>query len=348
MVKDMDEQTTKKITTIYDIAKEAGVSPSTVSRVISGRGAVSPQKREIIQQIIEACEYKPNAFARGLQKSKSGIIGYVVPNIGSEYFALTYMEFEKHASADGYMVAVYNGKSIRSAESQIFKRLEEARVEAVVIMGGRIDDATLAQDGIDEVRQLNQKIPCVLCSARADDFGCTGIHTDDRAGAELAMRHLRDRGYHSVGFLGGYPGSIPRINKARFMKEYAEKYGLLFRPEWEIGNSFDEEDGARSMEMLLKQKELPEALYCVNDNVAIGAMGIAQDAGLRIPEDISLIGNDGIRLTEQIRPQVTTVAVDFPVYGKAIYEAVQAKLSGDESSGKILIPPHLIVRSTTR
>lgn len=344
----MENLTAKRIITIYDIAKEAGVSPSTVSRVISGNGAVSAAKREKIQRIIDECEYTPNAFARGLQKSKSGIIGFVIPSLGNEYFATVYCEFEKHALAHGYMVAVYNGKSELNVESQIFKRLEEARVEAIVIMGGRIDADGLEEKYIDEVRMLNQKIPCVLCSERAGDFDCAGIHSDDRMGAEAAVSYLKQMNYRTAGFLGGYPTSIPKINKSRYFRELAEKNGIEVRDEWIIGYSFDEADGEESMKKLLQQDELPEVLYCINDHVAIGAIGIALDAGLRIPEDISLIGCDGIRLSEQIRPQLTTVAIDYQAYGKAIFDTVQAKIEERACESQILIPPRFIVRSTTR
>ncbi len=343
----MENLTAKRSVTIYDIAKEADVSPSTVSRVISGRGAVSQEKREKIQRIIDKCEYTPNAFARGLQKSRSGIIGFVIPNIGNEYFATVYCEFEKHALEHGYMVAVYNGNNNRLVESKIFKRLEEARVEAIVIMGGRIDSDGLDEAYVEEVRMLNQRIPCILCTEKAKHFGCVGVHSDDRMGIRSVVQYLKKQNYKTVGFLGGHPNIIPCINKLHYLKEETKEHGLLLEDKWIIGHSFDEADGAESMKKLLELDELPEVVCCINDHVAIGAMGIVLDAGLRIPEDISIIGSDGIRLTEQIRPQLTTVAVDYETYGRAIFDMVQAKIEERECEAQQLISPRLVIRSTT-
>ena len=101
----------KKVTTIYDIAREAGVSPSLVSRVLSGNGSVSQKSRQKIEEAIEKFDYRPSAIARGLQKSKTGMIGFVLPHIGNEYFSSVYYEFEKIASQNNYMVLLFNSKN---------------------------------------------------------------------------------------------------------------------------------------------------------------------------------------------------------------------------------------------
>ena len=115
----------RKSITIYDIAKEAEISPSMVSRVLSGKGSVSPKTKERIQAIIDKYDFKPNAIARGLQKSSTRIIGFMIPHIESEYFSSIYYEFEKLASRNGYMTVLYNGKNDPGTEQRILNVFED-------------------------------------------------------------------------------------------------------------------------------------------------------------------------------------------------------------------------------
>lgn len=338
---------TPKKLTIYDIAKEAGVSPSMVSRVLSGNGAVSEKNRILVKEIVDKYKFKPNAIARGLQKSQTGLIGFVIPHVGNEYFSSVYYEFERLASEKGYMIILYNGKSDTTVESRIFYTLEEARVEAVIIMGGRIDWIGLSKDERDEIRHLSKVIPCILCSEQAADFGCIGVHSDDRYGCELAVKYMAEQGYRTLGILGGTDHSYPSYNKKRYLLEHAKKYNLEVRKEWIIGNSFDEVDGAESMKELLKVKELPEIIFCMNDHVAFGALYEALEAGLKVPEDIAIMGADGIRASRMARPAITTVAIDFKQYAKVLFDAMMAVMEHREFPEINRIKPILIERGST-
>jgi DNA-binding LacI/PurR family transcriptional regulator len=338
----------KKGITIYDIAKEAGVSPSMVSRVISGNGAVSEKNRIMVQEIVNKYKFKPNAIARGLQKSQTGLIGFVIPHVGNEYFSSVYYEFERLASEKGYMIILYNGKSDLSVESRILHTLEEARVEAVIIMGGRIDWIEIEDEAREEISSLNEIIPCILCSEQAQNFGCVGVHSDDRLGCELAVRYVSENGYKTMGILGGADHSYPAYNKKRYLLEEAKKNHLEVRKEWVIGNSFDEVDGAESMRELLKVKELPEIVFCINDHVAFGAQHEALEVGLRVPEDIAFIGADGVRASTMARPAITTVAINFKEYAKVLFNAMMAVMEDREFPKINRIPPNFIERASTK
>ena len=338
----------KRKVTIRDIAEEAGVSNSMVSRVVSGNGVVSEANRIRINELLEKYKYKPNAMARGLQKSKTGLIGFVIPHIGNEYFSSVYYEFEKHASEAGYMTTLYNGKSDPVVESRILSALEEARVEATVIMGGRLDLMQLENHYTDELRDFAADIPSVLCTIRADEFGCMGVHSDDAMACSILVRYLKDRKYRTVGILGGTEMSFPSAYKRKCILEELAKAGLETRPEWIIGDSFNEIDGAQSMRALLKCEEVPEVVFCMNDHVAFGALIEARDSGLRIPQDISIIGADGVEISTMSRPAISTVKIDFKTYGTKLFEAMKAAIAGEEYPQLTLIKPELIIRGSSR
>ena len=344
----VEKHRVKRKVTIVDIAKEAGVSPSMVSRVISGNGVVAEKNRIRIKELFEKYDYTPNAFARGLQKSKTGLIGFVIPHIGNEYFASVYYEFERCASERGYMTIVYNGKTDFEIEKRIFSALKAARVEGAVLMGGRMDMVNLEEHDIEEVRQFGKSVHLVLCTEQARRFHCPGVHSDDKKGSMLLGQYLKEKGYRSAAILGGTCSVFPTATKVSYLKEEFKKVGIENREGWNIGKSYNEVDGARSMRQLLMQEEIPEAVICINDHVAFGAMMEAKDAGLRIPEDISIIGHDGVEISRMGRPSITTIQIDYKKYGETLFDVLLAGIEGRECKELSLIEPQLVVRKSSR
>lgn len=320
-----------------------------VSRVVSGNGNVAEKNRIKIQKYLDKYNYRPNAMARNLQRMRTRLIGFVLPHIGNEYFSSVYCEFEKHASADGYMTILYNGKGDFGTESKILNVLAEARVEAMIFMGGRADIVDLKEEYVKELRELNHMMPCIICSQRADEFGCMGVHSDDAFGAKLLIEHLAEQGYKKMAILGGTDLSYPSKFKKECLLKEAKIQGIETRPEWNIGNSFNEIDGEQSMSKLLMQKELPDVVCCINDHVAVGAQNCAIDAGIRIPEDIAFTGFDGVAASTMTKPPITTVGIDYEEYGRKLYEKmVMAMEMEKQTCEKIsLIEPKIIVRGST-
>lgn len=338
----------KRNITIYDIAKEAGVSASVVSRAISGNGSVSPKSRLIIEQLVEKYNYTPNALARGLQKSKTKTLGFMVPHIGNQYFSSVYYEFEKVAAEHGYMTLLCNGKGDFETESLVLKGFMEMRVEGIVIMGGRADIMSLDQAHIDEIKNLNKKIPCVICSPKADRFGCIGVHGDEYKGIRKLIRHIFEQGYKSIGILSGCDDVYQSHIKKKYILEAAKEQGIIIKKEWIIPSSYDADSGRKSMEQLLKQQDLPEMVICMNDHVAIGAVNEALEWGLSIPGDIGIAGYDGVEVSRLSRPSITTVASDYVTYGKILFDGMKAILEGNHYEPLHLIEPEVIIRESTK
>lgn len=340
----------EKRITIYDIAAEVGVSPSLVSRVISGKGSVSDKTRKRIQDVIDKYDFRPNAMARGLQRSRTRMIGFMIPHIGNEYFSNVYYEFEKHASENGFMTILYNGKNDPGTELKILQVFDEMRVEAAVIMGGSADAVAINEEYASAISSLNRQVPCIICSEQAEKFGCIGVHTDTEKKAKLVVEHLHKKGYRTAGILGGAASGnwcrYPTTKMYEQFSRYAREYEIEVRPEWIHGNSYNEWDGEAAMKELLAERELPRAVCCINDHVAYGAMLAAQDMGLHIPRDMAVVGSDNVRIASMTRPSLTTVAVDFERMGRLIFEKIMER-EKRKTPRLYLIDPMLIERDST-
>ncbi|MCR5278982.1 MAG: LacI family transcriptional regulator [Lachnospiraceae bacterium] len=343
----MDNQ--KKIT-IYDIAKEAGVSASQVSRAISGKGYVSEENKEKIQALIKKYNYRPNAVARNLQKGRSNTVGFLIPHIYQEYFPHVYSSFERVMTERGYVTVVFNGKSTPQDEIRNLHLLEDLRVDAAVIIGGSLDYADWEErkDYVQAVRNLNKKLPCVLGNERAGLLNCSGVFSDIDKGAEEIAKHLASKGHKTMGILGGFRSVNPSFRLQESLKHFGREYGLEFREEWQVFSSYNTGEGAVAMRTLLKRnKELPTAICCINDEIAVGAMGVALDAGLKIPEDVAFTGYDGVMLSQEFRPQLTTVQMDFETMGRRLAALVINSIEGDKTVTDIAVEPWLEIRQST-
>lgn len=337
----------KKSVTIYDIAKEAGVSASMVSRVVSGKGSVSEGNRVRIQQILKENNFKPNAVARGLQQQRSKMIGFLLPHIANQYFSSVYYEFEKWASEQGFMTILFNGKNDWNMELKLLHIMEESRVEAIVIMGGNADAIEIPKEYYEEVTRINQTIPCVICGEQAARFDCVGVHPDSQSAGEL-VKHLYSLGVKSLGIFGGAESRYPSVLKKNKFIKTAQEYNITMCQEWILGNSYDVADGAQAMKELLKEKKLPKAVCCINDHVAAGAINTAIAAGLRIPEDIAFTGYDGVEIASIIHPSITTMQYDYEQYGSKIFSAVEKLIQGNPCPKMTLIDSKMIIGESTQ
>lgn len=346
----MEETKVSKNITIYDIAKEAGVSAATVSRAISGRGYVSEKNKILILNLVNKYNFRPNTFAQNLKSGYTKMIGFIVPHIGNMYFANVYYEFEKWASSHGYMTILLNSKSDYEIESNLLKALIEKHVDGIVMMGGRIDTNNLSEEYIKEINEIRKQVPFVTCGAKAERFGCTGIYTDDEKGVEELLVFLKSRGYHRISFIGGGDEFIPSYIKKRSAINLGEKLGLDVSVRWLTGNEvFNHTAGYEGMKILLQENPRPEVVCGINDYVAMGAISAAMEAGLKVPEDIAITGFDDVSITTMTPVHITTVSPRYEYYGKKVFNSLHKMIQNktESHSKTTLIKPELIIRSST-
>lgn len=337
--------------TIYDIAKEANVSPATVSRVLTGSANVSKAKKAAIMELINKYNFHPNALARGLIYKASKSIGFILPDITNPFFAATFLEAEKHALALGYTMVLCNSMNDNSLnqtdlESLYLKMLQEKQVDGIIIMGGRVNEKAPTEEQIHELQEIAKDKPVVFINGIMRGVDSHNVTADEKTGVLKLVEYLAGLGHRDIGFIGGRKGITSTDVKLSAFEKTLEHFGLAYHPEWVVPSSFAIEDGYASMNTLLGQKKRPTAVMAVNDFTAIGAINAAKDHGLNVPDDISVTGFDGTYLADICRPRITTVSQNYSELGHQAVEAVIQLTLGKKFKKNTLIKTHLLIKDS--
>ena len=334
---------TKKIT-IVDIAKKANVSSATVSRIINNTAKVDNEKRKKVLELIEQYNFKPNVIAKSLQSSKSNIVGFVVPHINSPYYAQLFYETELIAQKQGYTLMLCNSGSDKRLESDILDVFISSNVRAIVFMGGRLDDIECDRKYLSEIESINKKVAIISC-VDVPDLECIQIYHEQQQSSIQLLEHLSGMGYTDVALLGGYSNIRTTIKRRNDLIEHAPAYGVNIRSEI-IDSDFSVEGGNIAMKQVLQCDRLPQAIICINDLVAIGALSEAHKNNMNVPKDIAIVGYDNLDVSQFIHPGVTTIASNYKQYSEAIVQAIQ-NLDHIDSNHRVAIQTDLIIRGTT-
>ncbi|MGB9757233.1 MAG: LacI family DNA-binding transcriptional regulator [Candidatus Bipolaricaulaceae bacterium] len=323
--------------TIHDIARLLGVSPSTVSRALSGKGRISPATREKIRRVAEELGYRPNALARGLATRRTGEVGVVIherhlPLDERSFYGVILEAIEAELAVHGYHVL------FSTMGDQFFPRcVEERRVDGLIILGTDVSE--------DLVRSLAEFVPLVLVDHTFP--GIPSVVSDNVGGARLATLHLLDHGHREVAFVAETLAD-PSF-RARF-----EGYRLALRERGlRVRRGFVVEGGRRSdsdqvaMAKLLGGGRLPTAIFAANDFMAVGAIKALTTAGLKVPQDVAVVGFDDGALATLVHPPLTTVRVPRVEMGRAAARKLLALLRGGNAHPVVeILPTALTVRTS--
>lgn len=336
----------KRSITIYDISEKANVSPSTVSRVINGNEKVSEKTRKLVLEKIEELNFRPNALARSLSNKKTHSIGFIVPDIKNPYFSSIYYEVEKEASKRGYTVLLANSKSDYERESELLDVFLQKQVDGIVFMGGRIDTNLCDKKYHKELVDISKIVPIVMTSK--SDIPIPQVYADETNASLELIEHLKSQGCKKIGLLGGSDDINVSKWRRQFCRSACQKLGLEIRPEWVINGSFSIESGRECMEKLFSNVEMPDAVCCINDEVAVGALNYASSQGFEVPQNILLTGFDGSYMSEAVFPQITTVQCNYDEFGKRVFSLLMSNIRKDRSDRVITVNPRVVVRGSTR
>jgi len=325
---------------IQDVASEAGVSTATVSHVINNTRHVSDEVRARVLAAVERCDYYPNAIARSLASGRSHVLGLVISDIANPFFPDLVKSIEAAAFERGYDVVLSNTNYDPERTSLYIKRFIERNVAGVAVMTSELD-AALVED------LARRHVPVVFL-----DLGPPGAHTsnlrvDYETGIEEAIRHLVSFGHRDVALISGPPHLRSATCRIEAFSASMRRH-LPGAPARIYEGNFKLEGGKRAALNILAEPEMPTAIIAANDMMALGAMAEFHAAGLRIPQDISVIGFDDISFATLSEPQLTTVRLPLNHLGGRAVEELLATIENPEQKGReILIPTHLLVRGST-
>jgi len=328
------------MSSIKDIASEAGVSTATVSHVINKTRFVSEAVRARVLQAIELHDYYPNAHARSLASGSSRILGLVISDIANPFFPELVKSIEAAAFEHGYDVVLSNTNYDAERTAHYVRRFIERKVAGVALMTSEMDKSL-----IDELAR--REVPVVFLDSGAAGLHMSNLRVGYAEGIKQAILHLVELGHTNVAFISG----LPHLRSAKRRLEafrQTMKAVLPDAPEQVYEGDFKIEGGRRAALEILAAFESPTAVVAANDLMAFGAISEFRRAGLNVPRDISVIGFDDIAFSSLIEPALTTVNLPLGELGRLAVEALLTTLSSPTQHGiELLIPTRLIVRNST-
>lgn len=336
-----------KAITIYDIAREAGVSSSTVSRVLTGNANVRPEKKERVLQLIEKYNFKPNALARGLADTRSKVIGLLTADVRNPFYAALFVSCEIAAREAGYTLLSSNSLDVLEQEKALTEKLQEQKVDAIIHVGGSVDDLSTNLEYSEFVNQIMTTTPVVV-TGKLDGTQCHMVQIDQIKVMDLLMEHLLSLNHKKIALVGGSMDVSSTFVKVQRYKQILQKNMIDFNPELlMVDGSYNAESGYTLMNELLDKGVVPTAVIAVNDFSAVGINRSILEHGYRIPEDISVVSQDNTFLTEITVPNLTSVDYDYDEFGRKLIDTAISVVEGRPVSMLRMVTPKLVVRESS-
>jgi LacI family transcriptional regulator len=336
--------------TIREVAELSGVSVSTVSRVFNGYKDVSAATKQRVLDTARELDYAPSAAARTLVKQRSELIGIVLftgvehPDIGHPFFQEVLVGLKHGLGDSGYDVLLFASEqphSSRNGKHSYLRRARHHRVDGVVLWGVDRDDPEVE-------RLLESKIPLIGVDLDVAGERASYVASDNVGGARLAVRHLHELGHRRIATIAGPENMRPGADRLLGYRAELQALGVERRAEYERAGDFYTESGEVAMRALLQLAEPPTAVFAAADLMAVGAIKAANDAGLRVPGDLAVVGFDDIQLAGLLNPSLTTIRQDKPGLGLAAARALVEQIERPHISPPALtLPVELVVRASS-
>lgn len=325
--------------TLEQVAARAGVSPSTVSRILNGTATVSDAKRQAVDEAIATLGYVPNPVARGLAGGRTLSIGVVTQAIDSPFYGGALRGIEDVLDAAGYSALFVSGHWDATVEERCIETLRARRVDGLIILTGRLSDGAL--------RSLARQLPVVVTGRALKAPGLYALNFDDFRGALLATEHLIALGHRRIAFIAGDPVHPDAQERLRGYRAALESAGLRYDPAMVAPGAFHEHSGMQAVDSLLRSGQRFTGLFAANDQMAVGAGLALHRHGLRVPDDVSVVGFDDLPGSLYAVPPLTTVHQPVQELGRLAATAMLDLLAGREPSAE-MPPPELVARDSTR
>ncbi len=325
--------------TLAMVAQAAGVSASTVSRILNGTAIVSPEKRQSIDEAITRLGFVPNPMARGLAGGRTLSIGVVTQSIDSPFYGVALRGIEESLDVAGYSPLFVSGHWNAEEESRCIDVLRSRRVDGIIVLTGRLSDQAL--------RTHAKALPIVVMGRSLKAPGLVAFNFDNFEGARLATQHLLDLGHRKIAFIAGDPAHPDANERQRGYRMALEDKGLSYDQDLVVPGMYHEDGGLFAVEHLFKGRKKFTAIFAANDQMAQGAALALHRRGIRIPGDMSLVGFDDLPMSAYSLPPLTTVHQPAYELGNMAAKAMLALLKGIKPSD-VTPTPAIVVRESTR
>ena len=322
---------------IREVAKRAGVSPATVSRVINGTARVDEEKRERVEKAIEETGFRPNELARALYRKSSKIIGVIVPDIENPFFSELAKAIEKEAYEQEYRILLCNSDDQKEKELANLQMRAQLQADGVILM---------TNTGEKSQSYEAVSMPIVFVDRRLDEMGQTSvIEADHYAGGKLAAEHLIACGCRKITCIRGPQELSSGKKRYEGYREVCRQYSMKERF---VDSTYKYEDGAKAAEEVLRRYPDTDGIIACNDMTAVSVYKVLQKRGYRVPDDIQIIGFDGVKFGRFLTPELTTVAQPIKEMGKCAVQMILGTVKELPRDREMKFPMMLIKGETTK
>ncbi len=330
--------------TIEDIAREAGVSIATVSRVINNTKPVSPELRTRVYQVIERNHFKPNTLARGLITKKTNMIGIIVPDISNAVFGKLTKGINSVCAGKGYTVVVCESQGELNKELQLLDIMEDKQIEGLLFAGVDVNHTLVKA-------MMSKAYPVVLVTQEASqDEGAisTVIHNNADAMYD-AVKFLLDNGHERIAYLGGPKNDFSSGKKRlKGYRRALEEVGIQVKDSYIVQGEFSFSSGYEGMKTLYEENsKLPTAVVTGSDVIAVGAIQYLDSMRVRIPDDMSIMGFDDSDFATFVKPELSTVRISYYNEGEKAARMLLELIRGEQNAPVTEYVPHKIIRRST-
>jgi LacI family transcriptional regulator len=336
--------------TIKDVAEHAGVSITTVSHVINQTRYVSEELTQKVYDAMQALDYRPNIVARSLRSGRTRTIGLMIPDISNAFFAEISRKIEDKGFEFGYNMILCNTDESPEKEERYIDVLVAKQVDGLIFISA-------GDSGGFQKNPYRNEIPVVIADREVEGIESDVVLIDNYAGGFTATKYLISLGHQRIGCISGPSPIRPSANRVEGYRAVLEAAGIPFDPDLLRVGDFRFEGGERCTEDLLNLPDPPTAIFAGNDMMALGAMRVIKRAGLRVPEDISLIGFDNTPLASLVSPQLTTISQPMKEMADLAVELLIEKINLKEKLKhnkdlkpefkRIVLDTELIIRGST-
>lgn len=337
----------KQNITIIDIAKRAGVSTATVSRVLNGTGKVRSDTREKVEAAIREMNYQPNFFAKNLSNNASDVIGVLVSDVRNPFYAKIFVECELYANEKGFSLLLCNYQNSEELEMEYYDLLMAQRVCGVIHIGGSVDRKKVNPVFHQKLKDISERIP-VITSTRLEGTKCRCVYLDNVRCMKVLMNYLLESGHTRIAFAGGREEVLSTWEKIQCYKKIMKKEKLKIYSSYISGSTtYDKQGGYLATRRILMNEPLPTVIIAVNDLAAMGVMQAIEDYGLEVGKDISVVSFDNTYISEVLTPELTSVSSDYAMLAREMIDTILAMLNGKETCDVMDVPVELVKRESS-
>jgi LacI family transcriptional regulator len=327
--------------TIKDVALRANVSVTTVSHVVNSTRFVSEDSRQRVNEAIAVLKYVPSALARSLKNNRTYTIGMMIPNCTNPFFAELIRGIEDTCFASNFNVILCNSDEDSNKQRKYIRVLMEKQVDGLIVF-------SLGDDKQLSVLLAETNVPQILLDREVDQIKADLVKVDHEAGGWIATRHFIDLGHRRIACITGPLDLTSARQRLHGYRRALNEAGLEVNPQWEVEGGFTSENGYLAMQRLLVLGHRPSAVFASNDLMALGALCAATRHGLRVPQDISVVGFDDIALAAYTSPPLTTVAQPKHQLGSMAANFLMDRIvHPDRPLRREIFQPQLCLRQST-